>query len=48
MKRPKAKLDDLDEFEADMLNVKQSIKETDDLIEQSKKNNFAQEEAQAR
>ena len=48
MKRPKAKLDELDEFEADMLNVKQSIKETDDLIEQSKKNNFAQEEAQAR
>jgi hypothetical protein len=48
MKRPKVKLDELDEFEADMLNVKQSIKETDDLIEQSKKNNFTQEEAQAR
>ena len=48
MKRPKAKLDELDDFEADMLNVKQSIKETDDLIEKSKKNTFAQEEVQAR
>ena len=46
-RRNKKKVDILDEFESDLLNVKQSIKETEELIKESKKNTFSQNEVKA-